>query len=128
MKKLFICDRHAELSFYFNGKKYKFHDHKFITKDKALIIKLNSMNDVRYEGELDELEEPPKEEDNLIKVIRAIAREEIAAAFDDGYDEAEDDVDELVEEKEVEVDDKEEAADAETTEDEADADEEDPFE
>ena len=91
MKKVFSCVKHPELAFYAGNKKHKFANGKFVTDDTFLIDKLMSMNEVEFEGDYDPSKEPKPEEDNLVKLIRAIAREEINAAFDDGYDEAEED-------------------------------------
>ena len=111
MKKVFSCKKHPELAFYAGNKKYKFSAGKFVSEDKYVIGKLGKMADVVCEGDYDPSMEPKVEEDSLIKVIRTVAREEIALAFSEKM---------APEKDEVAADEAEAEAEAET--------EEDPFE
>jgi len=113
MKKIFVCEKHPSLAFYAGNKKHKFADGKFVTDDMYLIGKLNSMADVVCKGDYDPSEEPKPEEDNLVKLIRSIAKEEIAAALGEDNEEVE-------EVEEVEEDESEEDEEVDS--------EEDPFE
>jgi hypothetical protein len=111
MKKVFSCEKHPELAFYAGNKKYKFSAGKFVSEDKYVIGKLGKMADVVCEGDYDPSTEPKPEEDSLIKVIRAVVKEELAIALGEK---------EVAEEAEV-------AAEEAETEAEAETEDEDPF-